>query len=159
MTAKRILCDVALAILLSVIAANHVMASPLPQLQVNANQRYLVTADGKPFFYLADTAWELFHRLNRAEADLYLRNRAAKGFTVIQAVVLGELDGLKVPNAYGETPFVDFDATQPNEHYFAHVDWVVNRAAELGLYIGLLPTWGRWAGGNDEGRTNKNFIN
>ncbi len=134
-------------------------ASTLPRLKVSENQRYLVTTDGQPFFYLADTAWELFHRLNRAEADLYLRDRAQKGFTVIQAVVLAELDGLKVPNAYGETPFVDMDASQPNEHYFAHVDWIVGRAAELGLYVGLLPTWGRWAGGNDEGRTNNNFIN
>ncbi|MEK7781835.1 MAG: glycoside hydrolase family 140 protein [Verrucomicrobiota bacterium] len=159
MTKKQILCGVALAVSLGALVVNQASANPLPQLKVSENQRYLVTADGKPFFYLADTAWELFHRLNRAEADLYLRNRAAKGFTVIQAVVLGEIDGLKVPNAYGETPFVNFDASQPNEHYFAHVDWVVNRAAELGLYVGLLPTWGRWAGGNDEGRTNNNFIN
>ncbi len=136
-----------------------VEAHSLPRLKVSENQRYLVTVDNQPFFYLADTAWELFHRLNRAEADLYLRDRAARGFTVIQAVVIAEIDGLKTPNAYGETPFVDMDPTKPNEHYFAHVDWIVNRAAELGLYIGMLPTWGRWAGGNDEGRNNNNFIN
>ncbi|HEX4946703.1 MAG TPA: DUF4038 domain-containing protein, partial [Blastocatellia bacterium] len=55
-------------------------------LKVSDNQRFLVTADGKPFFWLGDTAWELFHRLNREEADRYLKNRADKGFTVIQAV-------------------------------------------------------------------------
>ena len=42
-------------------------------------------AEGTGFFYLADTAWELFHRLDRAEAELYLKDRAAKRFTVIQA--------------------------------------------------------------------------
>lgn len=155
-TSRFLVTSILVACLFSIV---HAAASPLPRLKVNENQRYLVTTEGKPFFYLADTAWELFHRLNRAEADLYLRNRAAQGFTVIQAVVIGEIDGLKVPNAYGETPFVDMDAGQPNEHYFAHVDWIVNRAGELGLYIGMLPTWGRWAGGNDEGRTNNNFIN
>ena len=36
----------------------------VPQLKVSENKRFLVTADGKPFFYLGDTAWELFHRLN-----------------------------------------------------------------------------------------------
>ena len=46
--------------------------------------RYLVTERGEPFFYLGDTAWELFHRLTREEAELYLKDRAAKGFTVIQ---------------------------------------------------------------------------
>ena len=39
------------------------------RLKVSDNRRFLVTADGKPFFYLGDTAWELFHRLNREEAD------------------------------------------------------------------------------------------
>ncbi|MBA4056420.1 MAG: hypothetical protein C0490_17020, partial [Marivirga sp.] len=58
------------------------------QLRVSSNQRFLQTADGKPFFWLGDTAWELFHRLSREEADKYLKNRADKGFTVIQAVVL-----------------------------------------------------------------------
>ena len=37
----------------------------LPRLKVGDNKRFIVTQDGKPFFYLGDTAWELFHRLNR----------------------------------------------------------------------------------------------
>ena len=49
------------------------------------------------FFWLGDTAWELFHRLNREEADKYLKNRA-EGFTVIQAVAMAEFDGLTEPN-------------------------------------------------------------
>lgn len=59
----------------------------------------LETSDGRPFFYLADTTWEPFHRLTLAQADHYLSNHAAKGFTVIQAVVLAELDGLNTANA------------------------------------------------------------
>ena len=31
-------------------------------LKVSPNHRFLVRADGTPFFWLADTAWELFHR-------------------------------------------------------------------------------------------------
>jgi hypothetical protein len=67
-------------------------------LRLSPNRRFIVRADGAPFFYLGDTAWELFHRLTMAEAELYLRDRAAKGFTVIQAVALAELDGLRTPN-------------------------------------------------------------
>lgn len=111
-------------------------------LKVSPNKRFLVKADGTPFFYLGDTAWELFHRLNREEADKYLQNRADKGFTVVQAVVLAELDGLNDPNPYQHMPFKKNDPTQPNEDYFKHVDYIVNKAAELGLYIGMLPTWG-----------------
>ena len=113
-----------------------------PRLRVSDNKRFLVTEEGKPFFYLGDTAWELFHRLTREEADLYLKDRADKGFTVIQAVVLAELDGLKDPNPYGHTPLKDLDPTKPNEDYFKHVDWIVNKADELGLFVGVLPTWG-----------------
>ncbi|MEZ4830848.1 MAG: DUF4038 domain-containing protein, partial [Caldilineaceae bacterium] len=92
------------------------------QLQVAPNRRFLQYADGTPFFYLGDTAWELFHRLSLTEAERYLTNRAAKGFTVIQAVVLAELEGLTVPNAVGEIPLHDQDPTRPNDAYFRHVD-------------------------------------
>lgn len=111
-------------------------------IRVSDNNRYLVNDDGSPFFWLGDTAWELFHRLDRNEAARYLENRASKGFTVIQAVVLAELDGLGTPNPYGNLPLDDKDPTQPNESYFEHVDYIVDKAEELGLYIGMLPTWG-----------------
>ncbi len=123
------------------------------QIKVSNNKRYLMTAEGKPFFWLGDTAWELFHRLTREEAELYLKNRADKGFTVIQAVVLAELDGLHDPNAYGEIPLENDDPTKPREAYFQHVDFIIRKAEQLGLYIGLLPTWGdkvfkdRWGTG------------
>ncbi len=123
-------------------ALNSVGAAKDSRLKVSSNGRYLVYSDGRPFFYLGDTAWELFHRLNRGEADLYLENRARKGFTVIQAVVLAELDGLKTPNAYGALPFVNMDTSKPNEAYFKHVDYIVKKAGSLGLYIGMLPSWG-----------------
>lgn len=113
----------------------------LPLLKVHTSRRYLVTEDGKPFFWLGDTAWELFHRLGREEAGVYLRDRAGKGFTVIQAVVLAELDGLNTPNPAGHRPLIENDPTQPNEPHFQDVDWVVDRAEALGLYIGMLPTW------------------
>ena len=76
------------------------------RLSVSSNHRYLVDEQGRPFFYLADTAWELFHRLTREEADMYLDDRARKGFTAIQAVAIAELDGISTPNAYGHLPFV-----------------------------------------------------
>jgi len=112
------------------------------RIQVAKNHRYLEYEDGRPFFYLGDTAWELFHRLNREEAVRYLTNRAEKGFTVIQAVVLAEINGLDVPNAYGDLPLIDKDPARPNDAYFQHVDYIVNKAEELGLFIGMLPSWG-----------------
>lgn len=117
-------------------------ATASAQLRVSDNKRFLVTKDGKPFFWLGDTAWELFHRLTREEAEKYLKNRAEKGFNVVQAVALAELNGLHDPNPYGETPLENDDPTKPREAYFQHVDYIINKASELGIYIALLPTWG-----------------
>lgn len=127
-------------------------SASLPTLKVSANRRFLVTASGEPFFWLGDTVWELFHRLDREETEFYLQNRKAKGFNVIQAVALAELEGVTTPNPYGELPLVDLDPARPNEAYFAHVDWAVRRANELGMHVALLPAWGdkwnlRWGKG------------
>ncbi len=116
-------------------------------LRVSENQRFLATGENgaTPFFYLGDTVWELFHRPIMAEADECLTDRAAKGFTVIQCVALAEFDGIREPNAYGDTPFIGDDPTRPNEPYWLHVDRVVARIAELGMVTGFLPTWGdKW---------------
>jgi hypothetical protein len=127
-------------------------ASPvLPRLKVSDNHRFLVTEDGRPFFWLGDTAWELFHRLNREEAVRYLDNRARLGFTVVQAVALAELDGLNAPNPYGHKPLRENDPTRPDvkdgaeNDYWDHVDFIVQEANRRGLYLGFLPTWGdKW---------------
>ncbi len=111
-------------------------------LRVSDNHRFLVYEDGSPFFWLADTAWELFHRCDREEATMYLKKRKSQGFNVIQAVALAELDGLHTPNPYGETPLFNDDPTTPNPAYFDHMDFIIDKAAELNMYVALLPTWG-----------------
>ena len=132
-------------ILLLLTAASDLQAAQsLLRLKVSDNHRFLMKEDGSPFFYQGDTAWELFHRLKREEADIYLADRAQKKFTVLQAVILAELDGLHTPNAYGQLPLVGDDPTKPNEEYFRHVDYIVSKTNELGMYIGMLPTWGSW---------------
>lgn len=112
------------------------------RLKIANNKRFLEFSDGTHFMYLGDTAWELFHRLTKSETEKYLENRRQKGFTVIQAVVLAELDGLNTPNAEGNKPLIDNNPVMPNPKYFEHVDWVVKKAEEKGLFIGMLPTWG-----------------
>jgi hypothetical protein len=113
----------------------------LLRVTVSANRRFLQTETGAPFFWLGDTAWELFHRLTVEEAEFYLENRRRKGLNVIQAVALAEFDGIRTPNAYGDYALTDEDPTRPNEAYFRHVDAVIDLAAAKGLYVGLLPTW------------------
>ncbi len=112
------------------------------QLHVSQTKRHLVDQNGQAFFWLADTAWELFHRLNFEQAEHYLDQRSSQGFNVVQAVILAEQSGLTVPNANGDLPLFDLDPTRPNEAYFQHVDAIISAANERGIVIGLLPTWG-----------------
>jgi hypothetical protein len=114
----------------------------LPRLTISSNKRYITTEAGHPFFWLGDTAWELFHRLTREEARQYFAKRQEQHFNIIQAVILAEFDGLNTPNAYGHKPLIDNNPLTPHEDYFAYVDELIQMAAEHDLYIGLLPTWG-----------------
>ena len=111
-------------------------------IQVHPNHRFLMTSEKEPFFWMADTAWELFHRLDKQEAILYFDKRKEQGFNVVQAVVLAELDGLNEPNANRDLPFLDLANWKYNEAYFQHVDIILDLAMQRDIHVALLPTWG-----------------
>jgi hypothetical protein len=117
-------------------------AAALPAVRVHRDGHYLETADGRPFFWLGDTAWQLLHDTTPEECSYYLRTRARQGFTVIQTVVLTEFDGLNRPNELGDRPLFDNDPARPNPAYFQRVVAVVDEAATHGLYVALVPAWG-----------------
>ena len=117
---------------------------PAQDLRVSDNQRFLVNGNGEPFFWLGDTGWEMLHRLDRQEMEYYMRNRAGKGFSVIQTVIIGEIEGLTFPNMEGNLPFEEFDPERPVEGYFEMVDYALKKANEFGLVLALLPTWHRY---------------
>ncbi|MCY2685529.1 glycoside hydrolase family 140 protein [Salinimicrobium sp. TH3] len=133
-------------------SVSQLTAQQIPFLKLSEDRGYLETENGEPFLWLGDTAWELVHRLNREEVILYLENRQAKEFTVIQTVILAEMDGLNTPNVYGHKPLIEKDPTRLNEEYFKHLDFVLSEAEKNDLYVGLLPAWGdkfnkRWGVG------------
>ena len=123
-------------------AASSQHRGSLPRLRVDSTGHYLQTQDGKPFFWLGDTAWQLIDATTREECSYYLHTRARQGYTVIQTVVLSEFDGLNKPSALGLRPFLDDDPTRPAEPYFDRVVEIVREAESLGLYVALVPTWG-----------------
>lgn len=127
-------------------------------LQVSpVNPHYLAHQDGTPFFWLADTGWEMLHRLNRGEIESYLENRKTKGFNVIQTVIISEFIHMdKVTNFYGDSIFVNENPEKPkistgrnpenqDEYdFWDHVDFAVETASKNDLYLALLPSWGEW---------------
>lgn len=108
-----------------ILAAVICQARNLPPIVVHPGGHYLETEDGRPFFWLGDTAWELIHHTTREEASYYLHTRAMQGFTVIQTVVLSEFQGVTTPSALGQKPFIENDPERPNEKYFDRVVEIV----------------------------------
>ena len=116
-------------------------ASALPKLKVSVDGHFLVEDDGNntPFVWIGDTGWEI-RSLNPSEVDLYLQNRAQKKFSIIQAMAIRTRYGLE--NYNGDPPFSSMDPVTLNEAYWQHMDYVVNKAEELGMYIALFTMWG-----------------
>ncbi len=112
-------------------------------LRVESGKRYLIDASGRPFLLNADTAWSLLVQLTREQADQYLEDRRSKGFTAILVNLLESYYANNPPrNAYGDAPFTsEGDFATPNERYFAHVDYVVSKAAEKGLLLLMTPSY------------------
>ena len=63
-------------------------------LEVVKDKHYF-SKNGKPFFWLGDTAWLIFANINEDDAAVYLKNRSEKGFNVIQAVLIYATEGLR----------------------------------------------------------------
>ncbi len=104
-------------------------------LRPSPNRRFLITENAEPFFWLGDDARLLFQACTREDAERYLRARAAQRFNVIQ-VAVGGAGGL---NQYGHQAFTDGDQARPVTAWFDHVEWCLQRAAALGMYVGLMP--------------------
>jgi hypothetical protein len=121
------------------------------KLRVSKNGRFLEYESGRPFFWLGDTGWLLFSKLNREDAEKYLNNRKANGYNVIQVMTI---HGFPSVNVYGDSAFVSSDPAKPKVtpgnnpndkieyDFWDHVDYIIDKAAEKGIYIAMVPVWG-----------------
>ncbi len=145
--------SVFLTCLLLVMSCNTVGKTELyPVLRISENKRFLVAESGEPFFWLGDTGWLLFTKLNREEAEKYFEDRRQKGFNVIQVMVLQDVK--KAVNIYGDSALINHDVEHPlvtagnsvdypeQYDYWDHLDYLIDLAREKGLYMALVPLWG-----------------
>jgi hypothetical protein len=78
--------------------------------------------------------------LSQPEIELYFNDRRAKGFNVIQTNVLIYLWASRGWNV-GLPAFTNNDTDQPNEAFWAQMDWIVDRAKAYGLHMALTVAW------------------
>lgn len=114
------------------------------KLEVSPEGRYLRHTDGTPFFWLGETGWLLSQRLNRDEVDFYLESCRKAGFNVVQVQTV---NGVPALNTYGQSSlpfgfrFEEID--RPGIYgYWDHMDYIIDRAAGKGIYIGMVCIWG-----------------
>ena len=81
------------------------------RLSISDNQRFLMKEDGSPFFWLGDTGWLLFVKLDREEAVKYLEDRRQKGFNLIQVMVLHDVN--TAVNVYGDSALINRNIATP----------------------------------------------
>ena len=153
-----------LAIFTSGCLSNHSDTAVKPALRISENKRYLVNAADEPFFWMGGTSWGMSEWLTREDVDIYLDNRAEKGFNLIQVCLFWgkrEEDPVRFTtnptNAYGHKAFVEVagkpDPIQPlvikggtpqnSNDYWDHVDYIIQAAAKRNMIIAVLPVWGR----------------
>lgn len=114
------------------------------RLAVSENGRYFVR-DGKPFFWLGDSAWSLLSLYTPQEAKEYLDRRSRQGFTVIHVMIPfngGPGMDTSGSNREGELPFHDWNPLQPNQAYFRNLDALVDVAQKNGQILYILPLGG-----------------
>ena len=114
------------------------------RLRVSDNHKFLQFDNGKPFFWQGETAWLLPQRLNRDEASYYLQRCNEAGYNMVQIQVMD-----KVPsyNIYGQMSLIDgfnFDGINRKGvyGYWDHLDYIIDRAADNGIYVGMVCIWG-----------------
>ena len=126
-------------------------AGPAFPLRPSPDGRYLVDAKGAPFFYHADTAWQLPKKATLAVAEEYFDRRVKDGFTAIQLHTVSK-EVAPVGNFNGDEPFVPLeDILKPNESYWRHLDAVLEVAEKRGLFVSIAALWIRWGGQDKEG--------
>jgi hypothetical protein len=127
-------------------------AQSLYPLKISSNRRHLVDQNDQPYLIHGDTAWSIITALTKDEAERYLANRAAKGFNaLIVNLIEHKFNGPQTRD--GDMPFSNlWDLSTINEKYWAHADWVLQKAAEYGMAVFLAPLYlGARTPKNDEG--------
>ena len=111
-------------------------------LAVGPTGRYLVDQNGTPFLLVGDAAWSLIAQQTDTAADTYLADRRQRGFSGILVNLIEHLFSDSAPaDIYGIQPFTGKVFTTPNAAYFAHVDHIIQSAAQKGILVLLVPAY------------------
>jgi hypothetical protein len=144
---KLFLCFCAVASILAIPAFS--TGAPMYPLKASSNGRYLVDQTNGPCLILGESPQALIVNLTTNEAAMFFANRSAHGFNTVWINLLcatytgGRADASTIDGILPFTAMVpstsSYDLTKTNEAYFAHVDFIINLAAQYGIQVLLDP--------------------
>lgn len=116
---------------------HHIYAAVQFPVKLSPDSTYLTDQNNQPFFMNGDTAWSLVVQLTKAQADTYLSDRGQKGFNAVLVNLIEHAFSTNAPaNINGDQPFTTpGNFNTPNEAYFAHADYVINKANQNGIVV------------------------
>jgi hypothetical protein len=108
-------------------------------LRVSSDGFRLEHADGRPFFWMADTAWNGVLAADSGDWDRYLALRREQGFTAVQCVLT---NWRAFPaDAHGERAWTGDKDIRVNPGFFRRLDDKVAAIAAAGLVPALVVLW------------------
>ncbi|HWY60247.1 MAG TPA: DUF4038 domain-containing protein [Terriglobales bacterium] len=122
-------------------AAKSIVSADGQFMTLDPSGRFLINSTtNKPVFISGDAAWSLITQLDDSDAEIYLSDRASRGFNYIVCSAVDNYYQSNAPkNYYGDSPFDGPDFTNEDANYWAHVDYVIQRAAAYGITVALDP--------------------
>jgi hypothetical protein len=119
----------------------------MKHIQIDSN-KMVFTENGRPFFYLADTAWMAFSNMNIEEWEEYTDFRKAQGFTAVQISILPILNDTSKDNntmmPYGIENTGKMDFSTRNEVYFEKAERMVEIMVKKDLVPALAVLWNNY---------------
>jgi hypothetical protein len=108
-------------------------------IRLSENRRYFVHADGAPFFWMGDTAWNGVLKAKAEDWERYLTTRREQGFTAVQFVTT---DWRALPqDEQGETAYTGAARVQVNPRFFQRLDDKVAATNQQGLIASPVILW------------------
>lgn len=114
-------------------------------IRISRNKEFFEDENGKPFFYLADTVWNVFHNAEMEDWEYYLDYRKMQGFNAVQISILPIINDMS-PTKGGYYPYeINGDGTwnfdRPAISYFERASQMIALASRKGFIPSLVVLW------------------
>lgn len=125
-------------------------------LRLSDNRRYLIHADGTPFLWIGDTAWNGPLRATPDEWAYYLRERVRQKFTAVQWVATQWLAS-PTGDIRGELAYTGIERIVINPSFFQRLDQQIEATTRAGLLNVPVMLWAAGWRSHDENLADPGF--